>query len=246
MRLFIFILILFTSQNLSARTEIEVLAPQEPGDEYWQALSKEVAKELVDFANTSLPINDELTLQLGGNDGPLFDPQTLTIQIPYFFLEEIHQRYSNAEPVLEDVSADEATQFALLHTLLHEYGHAYIFSWDIPIVGKEEDAVDNFATIILLDEFDNDHAAFVAADLFALEDLDTDAFTESHLWGEHSLDAQRYAASLCLIYGSNPEKYADLLNDELHDMNRDLFCVEEYESKRRNWSRIIHSYSKEK
>ncbi len=246
MRLFIFILILLTSQNLSARIKIDVLAPQAPGDEHWQALSNEVTKEFVDFANTSLPINDELTLQLGGNDGPLFDPQALTIQIPYFFLKEIHQRYSNAEPALADVSADEATQFALLHTLLHEYGHAYIFSWDIPIVGKEEDAVDNFATIILLDEFDNDDAAFVAADLFALEDLDTETFTERHFWGEHSLDAQRYAASLCLIYGSNPEKYADILNDELRDLDRDMFCVDEYEAKRRNWSRIINSYSGEK
>ncbi|KXF80308.1 DUF4344 domain-containing metallopeptidase [Enterovibrio coralii] len=212
-------------------------------DKQWQQLAKPIATEMVKFANQNLRIEDKLTIRFDDQDGPLFDPETFTIHIPYQFLKEVYGRYAAAEPALEGVTPEQATQFALLHTLLHEYGHAYIYSWDIPIVGKEEDAVDNFATVLLLNDFKDDDAAFIATDLFALEDLDTDYFEQSDFWDEHSLDAQRYAASLCLIYGSNPNKYKDILDVELKDMERDAFCVEDYETKSRNWARLIETYS---
>ncbi|MGD6739071.1 DUF4344 domain-containing metallopeptidase [Photobacterium leiognathi subsp. mandapamensis] len=45
---------------------------------------------------------------------------------------------------------------------------------------KKEDSVDNFATILLLNNIPRgDDIAINSADLFALEDLDTDSFDDA-------------------------------------------------------------------
>src|SRR5690554_4191597 len=38
------------------------------------------------------------------------------------------------------------------HTLLHEIGHLFVDQFDLPVLGKEEDAVDTFATLTMLNE----------------------------------------------------------------------------------------------
>ena len=62
--------------------------------------------------------------------------------------------------------AGEAVAGATLFTLLHELGHALIDLWDLPITGREEDAVDQLATIILLEGEDGQTAALNGADAF--------------------------------------------------------------------------------
>lgn len=113
----------------------------------------------------------------------------------------------------------------LLHSLLHEAGHAYIEDQSIPVLGKEEDAVDNFATILLIDYYD-----------FG-EYID-----------EHSFDLQRYFSTLCLVYGSDPEQYKSLLDEIEKDYLRDRkdFCQYNYENIRTNWQHYLqHNEPKE-
>ncbi|GAL20732.1 hypothetical protein JCM19235_3734 [Vibrio maritimus] len=51
-----------------------------------QAIEQSGANELVaDLSNHYFPFNSELTISYGGDDGPLYDPSTHTVHMPYEF-----------------------------------------------------------------------------------------------------------------------------------------------------------------
>ena len=129
---------------------------------------------LTELSNDYFPFNKTVTIQYGSTEGPLYDPNFHTIQIPYSFYQESLDYFSkNKYQVRFNKSPQLGALDTLLHTLLHEAGHAFIADQNIPVLGKEEDAVDNFATILLLNYVDNgDDIAISAADMFAFESED--------------------------------------------------------------------------
>lgn len=126
---------------------------------------------ITELANHYFPFSQPLTIQYGSEEGPLYDPETHTIHIPYEFYQQVlHYFITNNYQEKLGRSAQLGTIDTLLHTLLHEAGHAYIADQNIPILGKEEDAVDNFAAIIMLEYVEGgDEATISAADMFAFE-----------------------------------------------------------------------------
>lgn len=233
----------------TAEVNLIFKASDNADDKKAKNLALSPSEHVLNFVNAELALNGDLDIIYGTEDGPLFDPQTMTIQIPYAFVHEIHRRFTADKYHEQGINEAQATGDAIMHTLLHEYGHAYVFANEVPVLGKEEDAVDNLATILLLNFFENgDEIAYSAADLFALEDQDTSEYTESHFWDEHSLDAQRYFSTLCLIYGSHPEKYTNMFEQEQIDEERDRFCIEEFERQTQAWFEVLQlsEYSKDK
>ncbi|PJE80307.1 hypothetical protein CI610_00686 [invertebrate metagenome] len=70
---------------------------------------------------------------------------------------------------------EEAALDVLAHTLLHEFGHALINMNHIPVVVKEEDAADGFATYLLIEILPGGlNTLLTAADMFELEGEDFD------------------------------------------------------------------------
>jgi hypothetical protein len=63
-------------------------------------------------------------------------------------------------------------------------------------------------------------------------------------WDEHSLDAQRMYHILCMIYGSNPEAYASLVNPDVLPEQRAKRCPYEYQQRARNWDRLLNDHLK--
>lgn len=192
----------------------------------------------------ALPLQSKLTVVYGAQDGPLFDPEVMQIQIPYHFVTEVLNRFSKDDYQQTGVTPKQATQDALLHTLGHEYGHAYIYANEVIVLGREEDAVDTLATLLLINAFEEGaEIALSAADLFALEDEEIDELKVDDFSDEHSLDVQRYHATLCLIYGSDPKQYAGLLADSAQREDRALMCQQEYQRQSDNWDRLIRRNS---
>lgn len=246
-------LLLGSSLLLALPSAAEVNLIFKASDKAEDKRAKELAlapsEHVLHFVNAELDLNEDLDIIYGSEDGPLFDPETMRIQIPYEFVHEVYRRFTADKYHEQGIDEAQATGDAIMHTLLHEYGHAYVFANEVPVLGKEEDAVDNLATILLLNFFENgDEIAYSAADLFALEDQDTSEYTESHFWDEHSLDAQRYFSTLCLIYGSHPEKYTTMFEQEQLDEERDSFCIEEFERQTQAWFEVLQlsEYSKDK
>lgn len=133
----------------------------------------------------------------------------------------------------------------LQHTFYHELGHALIDIFDIPSVGREEDAVDQFATLTLLRQGeDGEIAARVAATQFRLSAQHGKKNGEPlEFWDEHSFDKQRYYDTLCLIYGKDPGKYADLVPKKLPAARAER-CQGEYEHLDAAWQTLLKPHEK--
>ena len=195
---------------------------------------------IVDFINQSVRFAQPVTLLIGAEDGPLFDPATNEIWVPGSFLIEIEDRFSSAGLATTEDEQSNAMLDVLMHTLLHEVAHVIIAQYDIPTLGKEEDAADNLANVLLL-EYANqgDTIALNAADMFALEDRGVESLQEDDFWDEHSLDIQRYYTTLCHVYGANPEDNDELIDNGELSADKAERCIDEYYQVSSDWLSVL-------
>lgn len=225
---------------------IEYSAPQ---DEAERQLKQEIEQSgvndtMVDLSNQLFLFKQPLVIQYGGDEGPLYDPQTHHVLIPYsFYAESLNYFEKNQYEKEYGKSAQTGAIDTLLHTLIHEAGHAYVEDQQIAILGKEEDAVDNLATILLINYVEHGtDAAISAADMFAFESEDRPEYYDlGEYIDEHSFDLQRYFSTLCLVYGSDPEAYKNLLDEVENNYLKDRkeFCVEHFDVINANWHRYL-------
>ncbi|MDP8162321.1 DUF4344 domain-containing metallopeptidase [Pasteurella skyensis] len=207
---------------------------------------------LVKFMNDEFKVSPKGSIKLVFSDaddeedsGAYTDLATRVVVIPYQFIQEVKNRFEKTHYSETNLNIDVATIDVVLHTILHETAHTMITFYDVPIVGKEEDAADSLATFILSERFEEgQEIAISAADLFDLERQDNNELDEANYWGEHSLEAQRFYTTMCHVYGSNPERYTDLLNELNIDKKRQTLCIEEYQRLARSWSRLLADWLK--
>lgn len=200
----------------------------------------DVVKIFSDLVDSEFKLKYPIKLKFGAEDGPLYDPANHELMMPYSFLEESQQRFAKAKYEKTGVSVNEATLDAVQHTLFHELAHALIAMYDLPIVGKEEDAADNLATVLLIEYLDDGaEVAISAADLFDLEGEEVQELGEADFWDEHSLDAQRYYTTMCHVYGSDPQKYKEVKTEAGFDKERAETCSDDYTLVRENWFKLL-------
>lgn len=196
------------------------------------------------LSNNYFPFSKKLTLQYGGFEEPSYDPESNMINIPYSFVQKSMSYFiDNKSKELLNISPKKGALDTLLHTLLHEAGHAFIFEKHIPILGKEEDAVDDFATILLLNYVENgDYIAINAAKMFSFESENKPKYYDfGEFIGEHSFDLQRYFSILCLVYGNQSLKHESLLNEIEDDYiaDRKDYCKFKYSTSNSNWEQYL-------
>ena len=73
----------------------------------------------------------------------------------------------------------------------------------------------------------------------------TDEVTEDDFADEHSLNEQRVYNMLCWVYGSDPDKYGSMVDDELLPAARAERCEGEYRQLDRSWSRLLDDHVRE-
>lgn len=198
---------------------------------------------VVSLINEKFRLTQPLGIIFGGNEDPCFDPELNKILISYKYIEEIEDRFKADNYTETGVSIADATMDTLMHTILHEFAHALMCMYDLPIAGKEEDAADTLATVLLIEFFDDGQEIVLStADLFDLVSTDADEYMEENFWDEHSLNAQRFYSTLCLVYGSDPAEYAYLPKEVGVSEEKREFCIEEYEVIFRNWFVLLDPY----
>lgn len=125
----------------------------------------------------------------------------------------------------------------LEYLLVHEVGHFVIEERQIPIVGPLENAADYIATLALireepLDPLRSDRAlTFLVATAKGFEEAwrtGVSVGAEAPYWGAHALTIQRYYQILCLLYGSDPERFARAAEVASLPTARAGDCVNEY------------------
>jgi hypothetical protein len=123
------------------------------------------------------------------------------------------------------------------YLLVHEIAHLLITEKNIPIIGPVENAADYIATLALIREEPLDPAQRDRAAKFLL--ASAGAFSASWqtgraldaevpYWGAHALSIQRYYQIVCLLYGSDPAAFADVLEGARVTEAKGEGCIAEY------------------
>lgn len=172
-----------------------------------------------------------LTLSLascGGESNAWYDPVESSVTFCYEYLADIRKKALAAG--LEGTALRNATAGPAVFVLLHESGHAVIDLLQVPVLGREEDAADVFATVMLL-RLGRDVALNVLGG--AAWGYTTEAQARAPGEGDfadvHALDAQRYYNILCLAYGSDPAYFASAVRVGKLPVDRAEGCREEYQ-----------------
>lgn len=121
---------------------------------------------------------------------------------------------------LDPLAMDQQTYVlgSLLITLYHELGHALVDIHDIPILGREEDAVDAFALVELIVQLREDGAnpqiadrlidyGYASIDQWRQVADEEGAPYDEDYFGPHALHRQRMFTSACLLYGGNSQAF---------------------------------------
>jgi hypothetical protein len=134
---------------------------------------------------------------------------------------------------------------AVRFVFLHEIGHALIDQYKLPITANEEDAADRCSSYINLEELGPDgvKAVIAAASAFQIESK-LGASREKNMADEHLLQEQRFYNSLCMIYGSNPDKYSNLVTDGYLPKERAVRCPGEYQRTVDSWVNLLAPWRK--
>lgn len=234
-----FFILLFLFKSIFSFGEIKLSYSdtsniEEQGARSWIEDNK-VFDSAINLINSEIEIEEKLLVLVGGEDFTHYNPETKEIVISYDFIMEVIDRFKQEY----DTEWQIYTADALLHTFYHELGHTLIDILNIPVLGKEEDAVDDFGVIMLiLTREDGSDMAISASELFFMEGEDRE-LTPEDLMDEHSLDAQRGYRSLALVYGSNPDEYKDIAEDLAIDEERKELFIEIFEQQTINWLTLL-------
>lgn len=175
-----------------------------------------------------------------GETNAFYDPEQTAIFMCYELVDRLirdYRRYARSDSVLA-ASVWQTTFFVFYH----ELGHALIDILDLPVTGREEDAVDQLATLVLLEAGpDGRDAALRGAEWFQFNARRSG--TRTPFWGEHSLDQQRYFNILCWVYGSDTSAHRELLGREWGlPRERAERCPAEYDRMSRSWNAMLAQY----
>lgn len=140
-----------------------------------------------------------------------------------------------------EASLKAAQVFAFV--VYHELGHALIDVYDLPTTGMEEDSVDQLATLILAKKKTGLQALESTSIWFAAEGVRESISDQLPFWDDHSLNQQRFFNVLCWMYGSSPEEYSSLVDDDLLPIERAVKCPSEYEKISKSWKTLLSPYA---
>ncbi len=130
----------------------------------------------------------------------------------------------------------------LLFVVLHELGHGLITEMGLPVLGREEDAADSFATVAMLgmkNEFSERVLADAARGWFLHDRRDRASNAPLAFYDEHSLSQQRAYQIICYMVGADPVKFAALADESGMPPERRASCQGDFSNAEWSWGRVL-------
>jgi hypothetical protein len=225
--------------------EIKYAIPTDPAHQpIYDKLKQARALEYVQGMLSSLRLPRRLTLVLSGCGG---------MSNAWYGHDEINVCYELVADFLKGASDEnlpagltksDVLLGPLLDVFLHESGHAVFDFLNIPVLGREEDAADQFSAYIML-QYDKERARRLilgSAYQYKMDVKDPNvAMPVTKFSDEHGIPAQRFFNILCLAYGSDPALFADLVGRYL-PKDRAEVCEYEYQRARFALQTLIGPY----
>jgi len=135
----------------------------------------------------------------------------------------------------------------VLFVLAHETGHALISVFEIPVIGREEDAADALATVVALkmgNSFADRVVVNAARGWFLSDQRDRKEGIPSAFYDEHGLDLQRAYNIVCLMVGGAPEKFMTLAQEVKLPKERQDTCKFDYSNAEWSWEEVLKPHKR--
>ena len=219
---------------LSARASVVVIyvQPSDPAHrEIYQFLRRQRVLERLAEVVRLVRLPRRLTLRMKDCDGEAnawYDPDSRAVTMCYEMAAGVLKLAPRAVSPA-GVTRAQAIRGPIAQILVHETSHALFDLLRIPILGREEDAADQLASLLLL------HLAparawdllsgsgYFFATLGRQESADKSSFVDVH-----GTSWQRFYNLVCIAYGSDPLRYADIVAKGYLPKERAAMCGEEY------------------
>jgi len=233
-----------SSKLRADRIQISYVPPKDAAHEPVFRLLKE-RQVLEQFRELLSPLRlpRALRLKVEGCDGvsnAWYEDDAITVCYEY-----ISDILSNApkETAPAGVTRADAIVGPTFEVFLHEAGHAVFDYLSVPVLGREEDAADQFAAYLLLQFAKSDARRLIAGVAYAYRlDASKPTTKKNPFADEHGLPAQRFYNVLCIAYGADSKLFADLVEKEYLPKERAEGCESEYEQVTRAMTKLIRPF----
>lgn len=197
----------------------------------YDAIKRRQALEKIQMIFSPFRLPEELTLKATGCDG-LSNAWYLNrvLTICYEYLADIQKMVpSEANPA--GITADDAMVGQFFYVVAHEMGHAMFEQLSVPLMGRAEDAADQFAAYMML-QFGKDMAHnLISGAAYTYKDyvekqkiiVQQDAFADVH-----GAPMQRFYNLLCIAYGYDSNQFSALVEKGYLPQKRAGNCRMEY------------------
>lgn len=163
--------------------------------------------------------------------------------------ETLSTLYARAmeQQLAQGLEAGHAQAYVLANVrfiVLHETGHALVDLLDLPVTGRLEDAVDQLAAILMLrfsglDETPSEVIGNLRMAASGMLSQSTGSYDLDAYADEHALGEQRYFNLQCLIYGTDPKGFGNMIEDGDLTAARAAGCASETRRVSRAWVRLL-------
>ncbi len=202
-------------------------------------------EKAADRLNRSLILPQDIYLRTKdcGQSNAFYNPQDVSITICFELMEHFYKIFRSVGDT--DQKAYDSMFDAITFVFLHEMGHALVDQYNLPVTANEEDAADRLSSFVCIEELGDDgvRAILAAADAMRIESK-MKTKTERDMADEHLLQEQRFFNSLCMVYGSNPEKYSNIREKGYLPEDRAVRCPSEYNRTAGSWSDLLAPWRK--
>jgi hypothetical protein len=168
-----------------------------------------------------------------GSVNAYYNKDSHSIRICHEFYDDLLKLFAGAG--MDEKKSLEVATNTMLFAFFHEFGHALVGEFDLPITGRGEDAADEIATIMLSGD-KGSKAALAAAVWFHTnaEKKHRNNFTD-----EHALDEQRIASIACLLYGADNAKYKPFVTGLKMTPTRLVKCNRDWAARKKAWTTLL-------
>jgi Putative metallopeptidase len=178
-----------------------------------------------------------------GDVNAFYNPDDHSVTVCYELMEQFFHDFKSEG--YDDKKAYDMMFDAIRFVFLHEIGHALIDTYKLPVTANEEDAADRCSSFINLEELGEDgvKAVLAAAEAFQVESRASGTHPHN-MADEHLLQEQRFYNALCMLYGSNPDKYDAILTKGFLPKERAARCPTEYQKTVESWQTLLEPWRK--
>ena len=210
-----------------------------------QVRSEMLLSKAADKLNRALILPHDIYLRTKdcSENNAFYDSRDRSVTMCYELMEDFFQTFKSSGQA--EQAAYSKMFDAVRFVFLHEIGHALIDAYKLPVSGNEEDAADRCSAFINITELGDEGVKNVmaAAEAFSIESKR--GGSKRNLADEHLLQEQRFYNSLCMIYGSDQTKYANIVSDGFLPKERASRCPVEFQRTVDAWGILLGPWKKE-